>query len=168
MERPLMSQILYQARGFQALAITLQGGQIRTLAWEKPSPVKLPTGVAGLVPDERRLAKRLLHDLDAYFAGLKSRFDWPLDLKQGTAFQQKVWRALGTIPYGETRSYQWLAKKIGHPQAVRAVGSANKANPFPLVLPCHRVVRTDGQLGGYASGIALKQALLALESKYGI
>jgi O-6-methylguanine DNA methyltransferase len=97
-----------------------------------------------------------------YLEGARTSFDLPLDLR-GTDFQQRVWKALREIPYGETRSYQEIAKKIRKPRAVRAVGAANGANPVSLVVPCHRVVAAGGKLGGYAGGLALKQRLLAME-----
>jgi AraC family transcriptional regulator, regulatory protein of adaptative response / methylated-DNA-[protein]-cysteine methyltransferase len=98
----------------------------------------------------------------AYLRGTESALAVPLDVK-GTSFQRHVWQALQTIPYGETRSYSEVAQAIGAPQAVRAVASACAANPTALVVPCHRVVRTDGELGGYRWGIERKKALLARE-----
>ncbi|KAA9002422.1 methylated-DNA--[protein]-cysteine S-methyltransferase [Paenibacillus spiritus] len=98
-----------------------------------------------------------------YFAGRPAAFgDLPLDLR-GTAFQQSVWLALADIPYGEVRTYRELAESIGKPAALRAVGTANGRNPLPLLLPCHRVVGTNGTLTGYAGGLGLKQQLLQLE-----
>jgi methylated-DNA-[protein]-cysteine S-methyltransferase len=97
-----------------------------------------------------------------YLEGKRTSFDLPLDLR-GTDFQQQVWAALLDIPYGETRSYQEIAQEIRKPNAVRAVGSANGANPVSLVVPCHRVVATGGKLGGYGGGLELKQRLLAME-----
>ena len=88
-----------------------------------------------------------------------------VDLRAGTAFQQVVWRMLQTIPYGETRSYAWVARQIGKPKATRAVGAACGANPVPIVVPCHRVVGSDGSLGGFSGGLALKRRLLALEGQ---
>jgi len=82
---------------------------------------------------------------------------------EGTAFQLKVWNKLCDIPYGETISYQELASRIGNPQASRAVGLANGSNPIPIIIPCHRVIGSNGQLTGYGGGLAIKQKLLALE-----
>ena len=104
--------------------------------------------------------------LQQYFAGARRSFDLALDLR-GTPFQQRVWRALPGIPYGQRRSYRQIALEIGHPRAVRAVGTANGANPLPIIVPCHRVVRSDGSLGGYGGGLAMKQALLRLEGATG-
>lgn len=106
-----------------------------------------------------RAAKRQLGE---YFAGRRRNFDLPLAPK-GTPFQLSVWKALLGIPYGKTRSYGDIARKIGKPKAVRAVGAANGANPIPLVVPCHRVIGSDGSLTGYGGGLPRKQRLLALE-----
>lgn len=101
--------------------------------------------------------------LDEYFQGLRQGFDLPLDLRRGTAFQQAVWRALLAIPAGTTTSYSALAAGLGNTQAVRAVGAAVGRNPLCVVLPCHRVVGSNGSLTGYAGGLDRKQALLRLE-----
>jgi methylated-DNA-[protein]-cysteine S-methyltransferase len=100
--------------------------------------------------------------LRAYFAGDLRNFDLPLDM-QGTEFQLRVWRELERIPYGETRSYTQVAVAVGAPQAVRAVGAANGANPVPIVVPCHRVIGSSGKLTGYGGGLPLKKRLLELE-----
>jgi methylated-DNA-[protein]-cysteine S-methyltransferase len=100
--------------------------------------------------------------LGEYFAGQRSRFDLPLD-PSGTAFQRKVWGALLTIPFGETRSYRQIAIQVGNPKAVRAVGAANGRNPISIVAPCHRVIGSNGKLTGFAGGLETKAYLLALE-----
>jgi methylated-DNA-[protein]-cysteine S-methyltransferase len=100
--------------------------------------------------------------LRAYFAGELRTFDLPL-APEGTPFQRAVWEALRAIPYGTTCSYADLARRIGRPAAVRAVGAANGKNPLPIVVPCHRVIGSDGTLTGYAGGLSVKRALLALE-----
>mgnify|MGYP001352872282 CR=1 FL=1 len=97
-----------------------------------------------------------------YFSGQRTTFTFPLDVI-GTSFQQKVWRKLREIPHGETVSYQDIAEKIGNPRSVRAVGAAVGANPLLIVIPCHRVVRKNGELGGFRAGLALKKKLLLLE-----
>ncbi|MBS1105322.1 MAG: methylated-DNA--[protein]-cysteine S-methyltransferase [Deltaproteobacteria bacterium] len=97
-----------------------------------------------------------------YLEGKRSDFDLPLDLR-GTTFQCTVWKALCEIPYGATRSYADVARTVRNPNAVRAVGSANGANPIPLVVPCHRVIASGGKLGGYGGGLDLKRRLLAME-----
>jgi len=103
-----------------------------------------------------------LRQIQEYLEGKRTEFDLELDM-HGTAFQLEVWSALRGIPYGETRSYAGLAREIGRPNAVRAVGTANGANPLSLVVPCHRVINTDGKLGGYGGGLELKAKLLAME-----
>ena len=106
--------------------------------------------------------------LGEYFAGERTEFDVPLDLI-GTPFQVKAWRALAEIPYGETVSYGQQAEHIGHPRAFRAVGSANGKNPVAIILPCHRVINSDGGLGGFGGGDGLptKRRLLDLETGEG-
>ena len=108
---------------------------------------------------------KLVKQLQAYAAGQPVRFTIPLDFRAGTSFQQAVWRMLQTIPRGQTRSYAWVAQQIGKPKAVRAVGGACGANPVPIVVPCHRVVASDGSLGGFSGGLTLKRRLLALEGQ---
>lgn len=100
--------------------------------------------------------------LREYFAGTRRTFDLPL-APRGTAFQQRVWAALRTIPYGETRTYGELAAAIGSPSASRAVGMANHHNPIPIIIPCHRVIGANGTLTGYTGGLEIKRKLLALE-----
>ena len=112
--------------------------------------------------EETPLLLEAKRQLTEYFSGKRKNFDLPLAPK-GTPIQQKVWTALQTIPYGETRSYQQIAEQIGSPKACRAVGLANNKNPIILAIPCHRVIGADGQLVGYAGGIWIKEKLLALE-----
>jgi methylated-DNA-[protein]-cysteine S-methyltransferase len=102
-------------------------------------------------------------ELDLYFDGKLDRFDLPLDWRLSGGFRQRVLRAINRIPYGQTRSYTEMARKAGNERAVRAAGTACGSNPIPLVVPCHRVLRTGGALGGYGGGLPMKQALLELE-----
>lgn len=104
--------------------------------------------------------------LTDYFAGKRNSKIPKLDCHQGTLFQQKVWKILQTIPYGETRSYSWVAEQVGHPKAVRAVGTACGKNPIPIFIPCHRVLQSSGGLGGFAPGLNWKKSLLQLEQKH--
>lgn len=106
------------------------------------------------------IAKRLR----SYFNGEKSAFPDELDLSRATHFKQKVWQSTRLIPYGETRSYRWVAEQIGKPTAMRAVGQALAQNPLPIIIPCHRVVRSNGKLGGYSGGLEMKKRLLFLET----
>lgn len=105
---------------------------------------------------------KVKQQLEQYFAGQRQQFNLPLDF-QGTDFQQRVWRALLTIPYGETRSYKDIALQIGNQKAVRAVGAANGRNPISIIAPCHRVIGSGGALVGFAGGLDKKQILLSLE-----
>jgi methylated-DNA-[protein]-cysteine S-methyltransferase len=106
----------------------------------------------------------VIRQLQAYFDGKLREFDLPL-APQGTEFQLRVWNSLRSIPYGETISYAELAQMIGNPQAVRAVGLANGSNPIPIIIPCHRVIGSNGSLTGFGGGISNKRKLLALESR---
>ena len=109
-------------------------------------------------------ARVLIEQLDEYFRGKREEFDVPL-APRGTPFQLEVWRELQRIPYGETRTYAQIAEIIHRPKAVRAVGAANGANPIPIIIPCHRVVGSNGSLTGFGGGLDVKRRLLALESR---
>jgi methylated-DNA-[protein]-cysteine S-methyltransferase len=110
------------------------------------------------------LLEEPIRQLLAYFAGQLEAFDLPL-APLGTPFQRKVWQLLCEIPYGETISYGELARRVGNPSASRAVGLANGSNPIPIVIPCHRVIGSNGKLTGYGGGLPLKQKLLSLERR---
>ncbi len=111
--------------------------------------------------------KDLVRRFKDYFMGHRVDFPDKLDLQGATAFQRKVWEAARQIPCGETRSYAWIARQIGNPAAARAVGQALGKNPLPVVIPCHRVIASDGSLGGFSGGLAMKKRLLALEKGSG-
>lgn len=115
--------------------------------------------------DETPLLLQAEKELEEYFAGRRIHFSVPLSM-HGTAFQLRVWQALMQIPYGAVVSYGELARKLGKPQACRAVGMANHANPLPILVPCHRVVGADGKLTGYRGGLEIKRFLLNLEEKH--
>ena len=106
-----------------------------------------------------------VEQLHEYFCHQREEFSLALDMEQGTSFQQKVWKALRTIPWGETRSYGQVAREIDQPLSVRAVGSANGQNPFLIVLPCHRIIGSSGLLTGYSGGLLRKQWLLRHEQQ---
>ena len=106
----------------------------------------------------------LAENFQAYYSGKKTNFSDKLDFSCATPFQRQVWEATRLIPYGETRSYGWVARQMGKPQAARAVGQAVGKNPFLIVVPCHRVIASDGSLGGFGGGLEIKQALLELET----
>lgn len=119
--------------------------------------------LAELIEDRQHpMLLRVKKQLEEYFAGQRQQFDLPLDF-QGTDFQQQVWQALLSIPYGEKRSYKDIAVQIGNEKAVRAVGAANGRNPISIIAPCHRVIGSSGALVGFAGGLDKKQILLSLE-----
>lgn len=124
---------------------------------------KPKSGNQNLLREERGFAGRLKRDFEDYFGGERVEFDYEVEPESGTGFQRDVWRAMREIPYGETRTYGWIAQKIGKPGAARAVGNACGANPLPIIQPCHRVVASDGSPGGFSGGIPLKLKLLRLE-----
>lgn len=130
--------------------------------WEKEKigRVKIDIGQESKSDKFLRIVERQLSE---FFKGTRTRFELELDM-QGTEFQKKVWRALTKIPYGKTASYLDIAHKIGQPTASRAVGMANGKNPISIIVPCHRVIGTNGKLTGYAGGVESKQVLLELES----
>jgi methylated-DNA-[protein]-cysteine S-methyltransferase len=138
------------------LVITYQDGAV--IALKRADATALPEDAPNA------LTEAVCRQLDEYFAGTRTTFDFPLRL-QGTPFQEKVWAALRDIPYGETRSYQQIAQAIGQPKACRAVGMANHRNPIYIVVPCHRVVGANGALTGYGGGLDMKKALLELEAR---
>ena len=121
--------------------------------------------VAGLAFGDHLTTTEAQAQLAAYFAGERSQFSLPLDLSNGTAFQQSVWRALLEIPCGVTISYSGLSQQISRPSAVRAVAAAVGRNPLSIVVPCHRVLGSNGSLTGYAGGVDRKAALLNLEQR---
>lgn len=112
---------------------------------------------------ETRQSARFKAQLAAYFRGELMVFEQEVLFLEGTAFDHEVWHALKEVPYGETRTYRWIAERIGRPRAVRAAGQALGRNPIPIVIPCHRIIQTDGSLGGYTGGTDIKRRLLDLE-----
>jgi methylated-DNA-[protein]-cysteine S-methyltransferase len=144
--------------------LTLVAGQGALIAilWSDDRVGRVPLPAVQDRADEPVLVEAATQLAD-YFARRRDRFDLPL-APRGTPFQQRVWAALRMIPYGETRSYAAIAAQIGHPAAVRAVGAANGRNPLSIVVPCHRVVGSNGHLTGFAGGIAAKRHLLDLEA----
>lgn len=141
------------------LAADAQG--LRQVSFESS---KRATPVQSQWKEDNAPFAEVIRQLQGYFSGELKGFDLPL-APEGTEFQLRVWNSLRTIPYGETISYAELAQKIGNPQAVRAVGLANGCNPIPIIIPCHRVIGSDGSLTGFGGGLANKQKLLALESR---
>lgn len=138
------------------IVIAEENGAVTDLFWKTEKAPK------GMTYRETELLTEAGRQLMLYGEGRLRQFDLPL-APQGTAFQQKVWQKLREIPYGETRSYGQLAQALGNPKACRAVGSANRSNPIPVIIPCHRVIGANGKLVGFASGLDNKQRLLSLE-----
>ncbi|WP_233834097.1 methylated-DNA--[protein]-cysteine S-methyltransferase [Paraburkholderia sp. ZP32-5] len=144
------------------LKLVADGECLAAILWEHDRPNRVRLGemteaneLAVLVETERQLRE--------YFAGTRQAFDLPLKF-QGTEFQKKVWHALLTIPFGQTRSYTEIAQQVGNVSAVRAVGAANGRNPISIIAPCHRVIGASGELTGFAGGLANKMLLLSLEA----
>lgn len=137
------------------LTFTAQQGALTSLLFAGQAP-------EGRHAPEDALLKEAVRQLGEYFAGGRTAFDLPMT-PRGTPFQLEVWRALRAIPFGETASYGDIARAIGRPRAVRAVGAANGKNPLAIVVPCHRVIGSNGTLTGYAGGLDLKRWLLSHE-----
>ncbi len=129
---------------------------------EKAFLRRLKTSFPGEIVRDDPKNRNIISQLKRYLGGELKRFNCPLVFK-GTDFQKSVWSELARIPYGETRSYKEIARAIGRPKAVRAVGNANGRNSLPLIVPCHRVIASDGRLGGFGHGVRLKNRLLNFE-----
>lgn len=143
------------------LKLVANGAKLAAILWENDKPNRVKLGPMKQAMDNPILL-RTAQQLQEYFAGTRNRFELELDFV-GTDFQKKVWAALLTIPFGETRSYSQIAEQIGNPTAVRAVGAANGKNPISIVAPCHRVIGASGKLTGFAGGLEAKELLLTLE-----
>jgi methylated-DNA-[protein]-cysteine S-methyltransferase len=139
---------------------------LAAILWENDSPDRVRLNI-GAEDREHPVLTDVERQLAEYFAGSRKAFAVKLDVA-GTPFQRAVWNALLTIPFGETRSYSEIARQIGNPSAVRAVGAANGRNPVSIVAPCHRVIGATGRLVGFAGGLATKAHLLALEGHAGM
>jgi methylated-DNA-[protein]-cysteine S-methyltransferase len=137
---------------------------LRAILWPKESPARAGVGGRPRRNPDHPVLKRAAEQLDEYFAGTRTTFDIRLDL-QGTRFQVAAWRSLARIPFGTTTSYGQQAAALGIPTAARALGAANRANPVCIVLPCHRVIGSNGSLTGFAGGLATKAWLLDHEAR---
>lgn len=162
---PTYFTLFSSALGTIGLAATRQGlywislGETGTSSFRKK--IQNRYGVTAIRRDD--LFKESAAQIRAYFSGRAVQFKARIDLREGTAFQRRIWQTLRRIPYGQTRSYGSIAQSIGCPKGSRAVGGACGRNPLPIIVPCHRVVGSNGQLGGFTGGIRLKKRLLALE-----
>jgi methylated-DNA-[protein]-cysteine S-methyltransferase len=145
-----------------ALTLVGEGDDLTGVYFETGSSVTTPR--MGWVRDDRRF-RPAVTQLSEYFAGKRTRFDLPI-APRGTAFQKAVWAALLRIPFGQTASYGDIARAIGKPAASRAVGGANHRNPLSIIIPCHRVIGTDGGMTGYGGELYRKRLLLDLESRF--
>lgn len=148
----------------EMVALVDPSGALTHLSFVAANEMPLSTMEPERIWDAERIAP-VRQQLDEYFSGRRKRFELAL-APPGTAFQQAVWRLLLEIPYGKTVSYGELASAMGRPAAARAVGAANGANPIAIVIPCHRLLGSNGSLTGYAGGLQLKQALLSLEATH--
>jgi methylated-DNA-[protein]-cysteine S-methyltransferase len=135
---------------------------LAAVLWENDDPARVSLG-ASIEAKDHPILLEAERQLREYFDGRRRVFDLALDFA-GTEFQRRVWAALLTIPYGETRSYAQIARQIGRPDSVRAVGAANGRNPISIIVPCHRVIGASGKLIGFAAGLETKARLLALEA----
>jgi methylated-DNA-[protein]-cysteine S-methyltransferase len=144
------------------LTLVATDAAVAAILWENDREQRVRLTIDGESPDHPVLLEAG-RQLEEYFAGRRQHFDLALDAP-GTPFQQQVWAALRTIPYGETRSYSQIAGQIGRPRAVRAVGAANGRNPISIVTPCHRVIGAGGALTGFAGGLEVKARLLDFEA----
>jgi methylated-DNA-[protein]-cysteine S-methyltransferase len=143
------------------LTLVASDADLVAILWQDDAPSRVRIGEAMENVDHPTL-RATATQLGEYFAGTRMTFDLPLD-PHGTDFQRAVWQQLSAIPHGETRSYADIARALGQPTATRAVGAANGRNPLSIVVPCHRVVGSNGALTGFAGGIAAKRWLLAHE-----
>ena len=137
------------------------------LTSEKAFLKRLKERFHGKIIRDDRKNREVLSQLKKYLKGERQHFDCPLDIK-GTPFEKKVWSELIKIPYGQTRSYKEIAEAIGHRKAFRAVGNANGCNVLPLIIPCHRVIESNGGLGGFGHGLKVKKQLLDFEKAHGL
>ncbi|CAH2794218.1 MAG: Methylated-DNA--protein-cysteine methyltransferase (EC [uncultured Paraburkholderia sp.] len=144
------------------LKLVARGERLAAILWENDKPNRVRLGEV-MHDDDRPILRKAERQLNEYFAGKRQTFDLALDF-QGTEFQKKVWAALLTIPFGQTRTYAQIAAQIGNINVVRAVGAANGRNPISIVAPCHRVIGASGELTGFAGGLANKMLLLSLEA----
>lgn len=136
------------------LYLIFSGKLLTGISFQKPQHIPLKKGVA---------QKGFVQELKDYFRGKDDGFSQKVNFIKGTDFEKNVWSSLKDIPFGDTRTYKWIAEKVGSPAATRAVGQALSKNPIPIVLPCHRVIESDGSIGGYSSGVNIKRRLLDME-----
>lgn len=115
------------------------------------------------IQQKKTIFSDLIKQLKEYLSGKREKIDYDLNIREGSVFDRLVWQKICEIPYGETRSYKWVAEQINRPRAIRAVANAIARNPVAILIPCHRVIRADGKIGGYRYGLRIKKKLLKLE-----
>lgn len=143
------------------LTLVANDHALKAVLWENDDPKRVPLGQLQQ-KDNHPVLLKTERQLREYFAGHRVTFDLPMEFT-GTDFQRSVWQALLSIPFGETRSYAQIARQVGNPSAVRAVGAANGRNPISIIAPCHRVIGSNGKLTGFAGGMEAKAFLLKME-----
>jgi O-6-methylguanine DNA methyltransferase len=164
----LRYRIIDTAFGYVGIGATEEGISAVTLPCETEDEAVISLGEkSGTGDPDPELLPDLVKRLIDYFNGEKVSFPDELDITSASEFQKKVWQAAQSIPYGETRSYLWIATQAGNPRASRAAGRALGRNPLPVVIPCHRVIAGTGGMGGFTGGVEMKMRLLALESSGG-
>ena len=136
------------------LYLVFRSSALISISFEKPIAV---------IPKQTRGSAAAKKELSEYFEQGRRNFSFRTVFIEGTAFEQAVWECLKEIPYGETRTYKWIAGRIGKPLASRAVGNALGKNPIPVIFPCHRIIESDGSIGGYTPGVDIKRRLLEIE-----
>ncbi|MFC1962081.1 methylated-DNA--[protein]-cysteine S-methyltransferase [Chloroflexota bacterium] len=167
MPRGIISYVFETAAGWVGLSASESGLRQLTLPMGTAAAARQQLGVTGEdLTGDSRFIDDAMPRLSAYFRGNRISFPDKLDLSPATAFQRRVWQETKNIPYGETRTYGWIAAQIGQPGAARAVGQALGRNPLPIIIPCHRVLGAGGNLGSFTGGIRWKKYLLELESSY--
>jgi len=154
--------VLFTVDTFQSplgtLYLIFSGNALAEMEFNQPYDIDPPPPVC---PEQ--ISHSMKMQLGEYFKGRLKEFEQEVVFIRGTDFERSVWLALKEIPYGETRPYKWLAGRIGKPMAMRAVGRALSRNPLPIIMPCHRIIESDGSIGGYSGGIDIKRRLLDLE-----
>jgi len=160
--------IFNTAAGWVGLMGSAAGLKYSTLPQPSREQANITLGIdINKTPLSQEYFKDLIKRFQDYFEGRGIDFPEKLNLSQATVFQRKVWRAARQIPFGQVRSYGWIARKIGKLGAARAVGQALGKNPLPIIIPCHRVLNSDGKLGGFSGGLAMKKRLISLENRPG-
>jgi len=154
----LFEQFRWCLKGFGSLTLTASEKGLVSLTLQDLTPDDPRKG-----RPENHYLQRGMDQICEYFQGTRKSFDIPLDLQTGTPFEHKVWHSLQQIPYGQLKTYREIAQDVRCPNGARAVGLANHKNPLPLFIPCHRIIRSDGSLGGYGPGLHFKKKLLSLE-----